>query len=338
MWTTKLMIDGVWRGDVEETAEIAAKRAEHAAGFRGRIIEPEAGRYHLYVSYACPFAHRVILTHALKRLDGMVGMSVVHPRWNTPDGWVFGETLFSTPDGGGNGFTHLYQAYAASCRDYTGRVTVPLLWDSAARCIVSDDSRDLVRILNHAFDDLGADRSVDLFPAAINEEVEALGDSIASEISAGGYRIGAAANQDAYNSAEAALFDALCSLEARLGDGRTFLHGETVTASDILLFTPLVRFDAVYFPLFRALRCPLSDFPALSAWLRRFAAVPGIAATVQSDHILRHYYDGWGPLNPHIVPSWKGRIHDTIDSGPANQISANSRSTPATIRKRIARE
>ena len=311
MWTTKLMVDGVWQGDVVDTPQIAAKRARSARAFRGEVRADgagphpsEAGRYHLFVSYACPFAHRVILAHRLKRLDGIVGLSVVHPRWNTSHGWVFGDTPLSTPDRSGEGFTHLHQAFSASKPDYTGRVTVPVLWDKAARRIVSDDSRAILSMLNSAFDRVGGDSTVDLLPRALQPEIAALSDEIASEIAAGVYRVGGAVDQDAYDAAETALFAALDRQETRLADGRAFLHGTSVTESDILLFTPLVRFEAVYAPLFRALRRRLSDYPCLWTWVKRMDSLPGVHETVRFDHILPHYYDGWAPRNSRIVPAW----------------------------------
>ena len=309
MWTTKLMVDGAWRGDVEETPAIAAKRARHL-GFRGYVADdvkrgaPAPGRYHLYVSYACPFAHRTILAHALKRLNGVVGVSVLHPRWNTADGWVFGDTGLSTCDLAGNGFTHLHEAFSASAPDYTGRVTVPVLWDCKTKRIVSDESLHITLILNDAFEDFGADRSVDLYPRDLRFEIDMLVSMIADAVAVGVYRVGGALDQAGYDLAEASLFDALDCLEERLSDGRPYLHGETLTLSDVTLFTPLVRFEPVYRPLFRALRKSLGDCSSLSGWMQRLLTNKVIAGTVRIDHVLAHYYDDWAPRNPRIVPRW----------------------------------
>lgn len=310
MWTTKLMIDGVWRGDVVETPEIAAKRADHAGNFSGVVTRcgaggfpAEPGRYHLYVSHACPFAHRVILAHSLKSLAGVVGVSVLDPRWNTPDGWTFGRSEHSTGDRAGNGFTHLHQAFSASRPDYTGRMTVPLLWDRGTRRIVSDDSRAIMTMLGSAFDAFCPEGSPDLYPVDLRTEIDGLSDEISAEVAIGAYRIGGAPDQAAYDVAEMRFFATLDRLDGRLGDGRSYLHGEHMTTSDILLFTPLLRFEPVYRPLFRALRRSLRDYAALSAWLDLMLASPAVGETVSVRAILVHYYDSWAPRNPGIVPT-----------------------------------
>ena len=305
----KLMVDGIWRGDVAVPhPDLDAQRAIHAGLFRGRLSRDGAapfpaergGRYHLYASYACPFAHRTLLARALLDLEGDVGLSVLHPVWNTRDGWVFGDTPFSTPDLAGNGFTHLHQAYAASAPCYTGKVTVPVLWDTRTHRIVSNESLDILHMLDDAFPG-----PLRLRPDSFAAEVDALGALIAADVASGAYAVGAARNQAEYDAATARLFGRLDALERRLADGRHFLHGSAPTASDVLLFTPLARFDAVYNPLFRASLRRLVDYPALSVWARRFHALPGVASTVRFDHILRHYHDGdWGVAARHdIVPA-----------------------------------
>lgn len=299
----KLMVAGVWQGDVAEvTSEIAGKIGAHASDFRGSITAPERGRYHLYVSYACPFAHRVIIGRALKRLEGIVGMSVLHPHWNSGDGWIFGETALSTPDLGGNGFTHLHQAFSISRSDYTGRITVPILWDRTARRIVNDQSYEILFMLNDAFDGIGAAADVDLHPSPLRAEIQALSEEIVRNVALGVYVIGHAQTQDTYDAAVGTLFETLEGVERRLADGRAFLHGAAATITDVLLFTPMVRFDSVYNPLFRVARKRLVDFPRLFEWARRFHRLPGVAETVRLDHILRHYYDDWAPRNPRLIP------------------------------------
>jgi putative glutathione S-transferase len=287
----KLMIDGVWRGDVAPTPELEAQRQIHAGQFRGAVVAPaEPGRYHLFVSYACPFAHRAILGRALRGLEDAVGMSVLHPVWNTGAGWAFGDTPLSTPDLSGMGFTHLHQAYAASAPRYTGKVTVPVLWDRVARCIVSNESAEILRLLNDAFP-----RRLDLYPAPLGPEIEALDGEIADGLAKGVYAVGGARDQREYDAAMAWVFGTLDALEARFADGRPFLHGAAPTGSDVLAFTPLARFDAVYNPLFRASRRRLVDYHHLPRFAARFHALPGVAATLRMDHILAHYYDGdWG--------------------------------------------
>jgi putative glutathione S-transferase len=307
----KLMFDGIWRGDVAPAVNAPSNPIE-AGSFRGCLsadgssgFAAEPGRYHLYASYACPFAHRVILGRVLKGLETIVGLSILHPTWNTPDGWVFGDTPFSTRDGGGSGFTHLHQAYSASRPDYTGKVTVPVLWDSRTRQIVSNESLDILIMLNEAFDGVGADRPLDLYPPSLRREIDELNARIACDLARRVYAIGGATTQEQYDRENEALFALLNDLEVRLSDGRYFLFSETLTLSDILALTPLVRFDAVYNPLFRASLKRLVDYPQLAAYVGHLYRLPGVADTVRFDHILMHYHDGdWGVANRRgIVPA-----------------------------------
>lgn len=318
----KLMVDGIWCGDVGVPPPgLDAQRAIHAGLFRGRLSHDNAatypaepGRYHLYASYACPFAHRALLARTLLGLESDVGLSVLHPVWNTPDGWVFADTPLSTPDLAGNGFTRLHEAYAASAPCYTGKITVPVLWDTRTRRIVSNESLDILHMLDDAFP--GPRR---LRPEGGAAEVDALGALIAADVARGAYAVGAANDQAEYDAAIGRLFGRLDALEARLADGRPFLHGSATTASDVLLFTPLVRFDAVYNPLFRASLRRLVDYPRLSAWARRFQALPGVAPTVRFDHILHHYHDGdWGvAARRGIVPVLPAVDYRTPPTSPA---------------------
>ena len=291
----KLMIDGRWRGDVDEPPpDLAAERAIHAGRFRDALpagpLEP--GRLHLFVSYACPFAHRVILGRTLLGLEDWVGMSVLDPVWNTPHGWIFGGPL-GTPDGSGEGFTHLHQAYAATSACYTGKVTVPALWDRRERRILSNQSADILTLLNHAAS--GAGGPLDLEPPDLAEDVAALSATVRQDLAAGVYAVGGARDQAEYDRASDRVFGCLAALESRLADGRPWLHGDRLTVSDVLAFTPLARFDAIYNPLFRASRRRLVDHPRLAAFAARFADLPGVGATIRMDHILRHYHDGdWG--------------------------------------------
>jgi glutathionyl-hydroquinone reductase len=295
----KLMINGTWRGDIDPAPELDAQRMIHAGAFRDRVtadgssgFAAEAGRYHLYVSYACPFSHRVIMVRALKKLQAVVGLSVLHPLWDTPDGWIFGDTALSTPDGGGSGFIRLHEAYRASRFDYTGKILVPVLWDQKTRRIISNESLEIAEMLNDAFDEFGGDHKLDLYPAALRGEIDALNQRISRDLAKGVYAVAAARDQGEYDAAMAALFGFLDALEHRLSDRRRFLLGERVTLADVLAFVPLVRFDAVYHPLFRASRRRLVDYPRLSALMRRVHDLPGVAETVRFDHILMHYYDG----------------------------------------------
>jgi glutathionyl-hydroquinone reductase len=295
----KLMINGIWQGDAAPVPELEAQQMIHAGSFRGRVtadgstgFPAQAKRYHLYVSYACPFSHRVIMVRALKGLEQVVGLSVLHPVWDTPDGWVFGDTPLSTPDGAHNGFLRLHEAYCASRSDYTGKVTVPVLWDQMERHIVSNESLEIVEMLNDAFDEVGGDRHVDLYPLTLRREIDALNARITHCLAKGVYSVAGARDQSEYDTTATALFDFLDTLEHELTDGRNFLFGDSATFADVLAFTPLVRFDAVYNPLFRASRKRLVDYPRLLTLVRRIYDLPGIAETVRFDHILTHYYDG----------------------------------------------
>jgi putative glutathione S-transferase len=295
----KLMINGVWRGDIDPTADIDAQAMIHSGRFRDRVTSDgasgflgESGRYHVYVSYACPFSHRVILVRALKRLEGIVGISVVHPIWDTPDGWVFTDSDCSTGDRAGNGFRRLHEAYRASDPGYTGKVIVPVLWDQVTRRIVNNESLEIALMLNSAFDMVGGDSQVDLYPIDLRPEIDALNTLIGQQLAIGVYDVAGARLQRDYDLAMDRLFGCLDDLEKRLADGRPFLTGERPTLADVLAFAPLVRFDAVYNPLFRASRKRLLDYPHLAGMVRRFYGVEGVAGTVRYDHILTHYYDG----------------------------------------------
>jgi putative glutathione S-transferase len=206
---------------------------------------------------------------------------------------------------GGGSFTHLHHAYTASRPSYTGKVTVPVLWDSRTRQIVSNESLDILMMFNDAFNGIGADPSVDLYPRFLRCAIDELNGRIARDLARRVYAIGAAMTQQQYDQENAALFAFLDDLELRLSDKRRFLHGETLTVSDILAFTPLVRFDAVYNPLFRANLKRLVDFPRLAALVGRVHRLPGVAESVRFDHILMHYHDGdWGVANRRgIIPA-----------------------------------
>jgi glutathionyl-hydroquinone reductase len=307
----KLMIEGIWQGDVDPTPEHDAQRMIHAGSFRDRIttdgssaFRAEGGRYHLYVSPACPFSHRVIIVRALKRLTNLVGLSVLHPLWDTQDGWIFEDDTLATVDGAGNGFRHLHEAYRASSPTYTGKVTVPVLWDQHTRCIVNNESLEIAHMLNHAFSGIGGDGDVDLCPADLASAVDELNGRIARNLAIGVYSVAGAKDQRQYDAAMDQLFGFLDELDGQLADSRPFLLGAKPTLSDVLAYTPLVRFDAVYNPLFRATRRRLTDYPRLPALMRRIHGLPGVAETLRYDHILTHYYDGdWAVANRRgIVP------------------------------------
>lgn len=197
----KLMIKGTWRGDVDPTPELNAQRMIHAGSFRDRIMTDqssrfpaEAGRYHLYLSPACPFSHRVMVVRALKRLEGLVGLSVLHPLWDTPDGWIFADSNLSTVDGAGNGFRYLHEAYRASSAAYTGKVTVPVLWDKRLRRIVNNESLEIAQMLNEAFDQIGGEKRIDLYPDDLRPALDDLNRRITRSLSVGVYTVAGARN------------------------------------------------------------------------------------------------------------------------------------------------
>lgn len=295
----KLMINGIWRGDVDPTPELRNQQMIHAGRFRDRIsadgasgFPAEPGRYHLYVSPACPFSHRVLIVRALKQLEDIVDLSILHPHWDSPNGWSFADTALSTIDRAGSGFQHLHEAYRTSAPDYTGKVTVPVLWDRRSNRIVNNESLEIAAMLNDAFDAVTGNRGPDLCPADLKPAMDDLNRRIAHRLSIGVYAVAGAAHQDAYTTAMDQLFGFLDELDGRLSDGRRFCLGERPTLADVLVYATLVRFDAVYNPLFRASRRRLVDYPHLPGLLKRFHALPGVSATLRYDHILTHYYDG----------------------------------------------
>lgn len=308
----KALIEGDWHPVVGDPAAYrAARSAQPADLLRGWVTAdgssgfPAApGRYHLYVSYACPFSQRAILARSLKGLEDAIAMSVLHPRWGPPDGWTF------TPDPAypeasadkANGLALLWQVYTKAVPTYTGRVTVPLLWDCERETAVSNESADIVRMFDLEFEAYAGTASR-FFPAEQAEAIEALSAMIARRVNAGVYRAGLATSQGDYDRAVADLFAALDELEGRLCDGRRYLLGERLLEPDLLLFPTLARFEAVYFPLFRCNLRRFSDYPALTAYTQRMYAQPEIGETVLMDHIKRHYYDDWGEIDPTIVPA-----------------------------------
>ncbi|MDX1576664.1 MAG: glutathione S-transferase C-terminal domain-containing protein, partial [Kiloniellales bacterium] len=265
----KALIRGDWHPVVRDMAAYRAARAAQPADLlRGRVTAdgssdfPAApGRYHLYVSYACPFSQRAILARRLKGLEEAIPMSVLHPRWGPPDGWTF------TPDphypeatlDKAHGLALLWQVYTKAVPTYTGRVTVPLLWDCERDTAVSNESADIVRMFELAFGAY-AGTACRLFPAEQAEAIEALSAMISRRVNAAVYRAGLATSQADYDRAVTDLFAALDALEARLSDGRPFLLGERLLEPDLLLFPTLARCEAVYFPLFRCNLRRFSDY------------------------------------------------------------------------------
>jgi glutathionyl-hydroquinone reductase len=301
-----VLVDGVWRTDWYDTKRTGGRFLREATKFRDRVtadgssgFPAEAGRYHLYVSLACPWASRTLVFRKLKKLEEAISVSIVDPEMGD-DGWVFSTGPGCIPDTV-NGFTYLHQVYTAAKPDYTGRVTVPVLWDKTRRTIVNNESADVIRMLNSELDACG-DPSVDFYPRELRAEIDAVNARVYENVNNGVYRSGFATSQDAYEEAWHALFDALDALEERLARQR-YLCGERVTEADWRLFTTLVRFDAVYYSHFKCNRQRLVDYPNLWGYTRDLYQLPGVAETVNLDHIKRHYYRSHVTINPtRIVP------------------------------------
>jgi glutathionyl-hydroquinone reductase len=263
-------------------------------GFRA-----EPGRYHLYVSYACPWAHRTLIVRALKGLEDLISVSVVHPVM-PPESWVFGDYPGATPDPV-HGYEKLHQLYAHAAPGFDGVVTVPVLYDKARDTIVNNESSEIIRMLNSAFDAFGR-ADLDLYPDALRADIDAVNDLVYDNINNGVYRAGFATSQSAYEAAFDALFATLDELEARLATQR-YLVGGRITEADWRLFTTLVRFDAVYHGHFKCNLRRIVDYPSLWAYTRELYQMPGVAETVRMDHIKLHYYASHTAINPTgIVP------------------------------------
>ncbi len=262
-------------------------------------FQAEKDRYHLYVSHACPWAHRTMIFRILKGLEEMISYSVVH--WLMLDeGWTFetGEGVIADPL---HNATRLHQIYTTADPLYSGRVTVPVLWDKKQNTIVSNESAEIIRMFNSAFDGLGA-KTGDYYPENRREDIDAINDRIYNTLNNGVYKAGFATTQNAYEEAVVPLFDTLDWLEQRLSNS-LFLIGENITEADWRLFTTLIRFDAVYVGHFKCNLRRIADYPALSVYLKRLLDVPGVMQTINMAHIKNHYYQSHLSINPHgVVP------------------------------------
>jgi len=306
-----LLVDGEWKDQWYDTKSTGGKFKRQDAAFRNWLSKDkdaefpaETGRYHLYVSYACPWAHRTLIFRALKGLEDMISVSVVHWRM-LQNGWVFAPDDGLPDHLGNHGFMH--QIYTAAKPDYTGRVTVPVLWDKKTNRIVSNESAEIIRMLNSAFDDLGA-KPGDYYPEDLRSEIDAINGRVYDDVNNGVYKSGFATAQDAYEDAVATLFGTLDWLEDRLSTHR-YLAGDRLTEADWRLFTTLIRFDPVYHGHFKCNLKMLKDYPNLWAYTRELYQVPGIKQTVFFEHIKGHYYESHLMINPTgIVP--KGPVLD----------------------------
>ena len=274
--------------------------ADGSAGPTGDAgFNAEAGRYHLYVSHACPWAHRTLIFRSLKGLEEMISVSVVH--WFMADkGWTFQAGEGVVPDTINNAeFVH--QIYTAAMSDYSGRVTVPVLWDKKNNTIVSNESPEIIRMFNSAFDNVGA-KAADYYPQALRAEIDSLNERIYESVNNGVYKCGFATTQEAYEEALHPLFDTLDWLDQRLSTQR-YLTGNTITEADWRLFTTLVRFDPVYVGHFKCNIRRIADYENLSEYVRDLYQQPGIAETVNMKHIKQHYYASHESVNPsRVVP------------------------------------
>jgi putative glutathione S-transferase len=307
-----LLQNGKWVDQWYDTASTGGRFVRNESQFRNWItqdgsagpsgiggFQAEKDRYHLYVSHACPWAHRTMIFRILKGLEEMISYSVVH--WLMLDeGWTFetGEGVIADPL---HNATRLHQIYTTADPLYSGRVTVPVLWDKKQNTIVSNESAEIIRMFNSAFDGLGA-KTGDYYPENRREDIDAINDRIYNTLNNGVYKAGFATTQNAYEEAVVPLFDTLDWLEQRLSNS-LFLIGENITEADWRLFTTLIRFDAVYVGHFKCNLRRIADYPALSVYLKRLLDVPGVMQTINMAHIKNHYYQSHLSINPHgVVP------------------------------------
>ena len=299
------LIQGQWQ-DEQHLANDKGAFVRDETKFRNTVtadgssgFAPEAGRYHLYVSLACPWAHRVLIGRQLKGLEAAISVSIVHPHM-PESGWEFAAFPGSSPDPMYNA-RYLHEVYTHADRNYTGRVTVPVLWDRKQSTIVCNESRLILRMLDHEFDALG-DARVDLCPSSQQVEIDREIDALYGPVNNGVYRAGFATKQSTYEDAARELFAALDAYEARLTTQR-FLLGATLSEADVCLFTTLLRFDPVYHYHFKCNLRRLEDYPALSGYMRDIYQTPGVAQTCNLEHIKHHYFTSHPSVNPNrIIP------------------------------------
>ncbi|HSM30342.1 MAG TPA: glutathione S-transferase family protein [Woeseiaceae bacterium] len=307
-----LLVDGEWHDQWYDTKSTGGRFKRDTSRFRNWItadgragptgasgFEAKSGRYRLYVSFACPWAHRTLIFRKLKGLEDMIPVSVVH--WYMGDhGWTFedGDGVVADPI---HDADYLYEIYQAADASYTGRVTVPVLWDTHKDTIVSNESADIIRMFNSAFDDIGATEG-DYYPEPLREEIDEINARVYDTVNNGVYKAGFATTQEAYEEAVEPLFESLEWLDGRLSTQR-YLLGDRITEADWRLFTTLLRFDPVYVGHFKCNRRRIVDFDSLWPYVRDLYQVPGVAETVHMDHIKSHYYGSHKTINPTgIVP------------------------------------
>ncbi|MEO4041300.1 glutathione S-transferase family protein [Hoeflea sp. CAU 1731] len=308
------LVDGEWKDVWYNTSETGGRFKRSDSSFRNWVtpdgspgpsgeggFAAEAGRYHLYVSLACPWAHRTLIFRRLKGLEAAIGLSVVDYHMGE-NGWEFRGREGGTEDHI-HGLEKLWQVYVKADTHYTGRVTVPVLWDKKTGTVVSNESSEIIRMFNSAFNGVeGVDSDLDFYPEALRANIDAINQPIYDNVNNGVYKCGFATSQEAYEEAFDALFAELDTLEERLTTNR-YLLGGTLTEADWRLFTTLVRFDPVYVGHFKCNRKRIADYPALSGYMRELYQMPGVAGTVDLNHIKKHYYGSHESVNPTgIVP------------------------------------
>ncbi len=302
-----LLVDGKWVDKWYDTKSTGGRFKRQESAFRKGVTAdgssgfPAAfGRYHLYVSLACPWAHRTLIFRALKGLEEAISVSVVSPTM-LDEGWVFGDFPGATPDTV-NGARRLHEVYTKADPAYTGRVTVPVLWDKETGSIVCNESAEIIRMLNAEFDEFATRQQPDFYPPDLRETIDAVNADVYDNINNGVYKAGFATTQDAYEDAYDALFAALDRVEDRLARGR-YLLGDHLTEADWRLFTTLFRFDAVYYGHFKCNRQRIVDYDNIWGYLRDLYQTPGVAETCDLHHIKTHYYGSHTTINPtRIVP------------------------------------
>lgn len=315
---------GEWHEGWYDTSKTAGEFIRAESRFRDTVtadgasgFPAEAGRYHLYVSLACPWAHRTLIFRKLKKLEGVISVSMVDPVI-TEGGWAFRNGFSDAV----NGFAYLREAYIRTEPAYSGRVTVPVFWDKKTGRIVNNESSEIIRMLNREFDAFTSVKT-DYYPVALRQEIDSVNAFVYDRINNGVYKAGFAGSQRVYESAVARLFEALDEIEARLGTTR-FLVGDAPTEADWRLFPTLIRFDAVYVAHFKCNLRRIEDYPHLSNYLRDLYQVPGVAETVDFEHIKQHYFMSHRHLNPSgLVP--KGPLLDYSTAHERERFTSNAK-------------
>lgn len=329
-----LLIDGTWHDQWYDTKATGGAFVRSSAGFRNWItadgsagpsgvggFQAESGRYHLYVSHACPWAHRTLIFRSLKQLDDHISVSVVHPDMLS-DGWTFDTDEHGATGDTLHGHAFLRDVYLRADPNMTGRVTVPILWDTHRNTVVSNESAEIIRMLNSAFDHITGNTD-DYWPGDLRDDIEPVNARIYDTVNNGVYKCGFATTQAAYDAAIDPLFDTLDWLDAHLARNR-YLMGPRLTEADWRLFTTLIRFDPVYHLHFKCNRKRIVDYPNLWAYTRDLYQIPGIAQTVNIPHIVRHYHYSHDTINPYrIIPTnpildyWAPHDRDSVGTSAA---------------------